>query len=190
MKKGNMLTKLPHLIRNTYTAFITYNKHYWTYADFYTNYGEFVYGSDEYENIEETATYIKLVELDIEYIKLLTPEEYKIVDYLRYHRHEDDGWEYDKVVFHSAFVKWYDFFKKKQSVLFGKVSAKVLGREMEILRKEHGFTQTGFADTFGVDRKTVQRIEKGERLPSLDYIFQFASLFNCSIDSLIKLAIR
>lgn len=42
----------------------------------------------------------------------------------------------------------------------------------------------------GVDSTTVIALEKGKRLPSLDYIYKFSKIFNFPIDYLIETTLK
>lgn len=184
-----MEPRLPFLFSETHSNFIRYNRKNIVSAAFYSTYKKY-YGEITFEEVERQACCIKLLELDKAYLKLLNEKELEIVNYLRRHQKGEKEWLFDRIIFNSAFMKWCDFYNKKQSVLFGGISSKALGKVMETIRVNYGFTQTSLADSFGVNRKTVQRIEKGEVMPSLEYTLRFAKFFNVTIDGLIKIAVR
>ncbi len=62
---------------------------------------------------------------------------------------------------------------------------KRLGEKLRILRKREQFTQTQLADMLGVDHTHVGKIERGERVPSLEILIKFTQIFNVTSDQLI-----
>lgn len=62
---------------------------------------------------------------------------------------------------------------------------KRLGEKLLTLRKREGFTQTQLADMLGVDHTHVGKIERGERLPSLEILFKLTQIFKVTSDQLI-----
>ena len=47
-------------------------------------------------------------------------------------------------------------------------------------------SKTELAERLKVSRKTIILIEKGNRLPSLEYTYNFCKIFDISIEKLIK----
>ncbi len=56
---------------------------------------------------------------------------------------------------------------------------KVFGKNIKKLRKAAGLTQQALADDANVSRKTIQRIENGEYVISIETIFGLA----CALDT-------
>ncbi len=76
------------------------------------------------------------------------------------------------------------FFKDKNPLL-DDINPVVLGKVLRIIRITANIKKTVLAQQLGVDRATVFLIEKGERLPSLSYIYRFASIFEMTVDSIL-----
>ena len=56
---------------------------------------------------------------------------------------------------------------------------------MKYIRKTNGVTKMHLAYCMGVDRNTIGLIEKGQRLPSLNYVYRFSKMFEISMDELV-----
>jgi len=63
---------------------------------------------------------------------------------------------------------------------------KRLGEKIRILRKRQGLTQTALAGMLDVDQSHIVKMEKGERLPSLEVLDKLMAIFNVSCDQLLK----
>ena len=63
---------------------------------------------------------------------------------------------------------------------------KRLGQKLRILRKREGLTQTQLADMLEVDHTHVGKMERGERVPSLEILIKVTQIFNVSADTLIN----
>ena len=50
------------------------------------------------------------------------------------------------------------------------------------LREEKNLTQIELSDIVGIDRTTISRLEKGERIPTLDHLQRLSKFFDCSFD--------
>ncbi|MCE7981652.1 MAG: XRE family transcriptional regulator [Caldilinea sp. CFX5] len=61
-----------------------------------------------------------------------------------------------------------------------------LGEKLHTLRKRRGLTQTELAELIGLDHSHIGRIERGERLPSLEILAKLMEIFNVSCDQLMK----
>ena len=53
------------------------------------------------------------------------------------------------------------------------------------LRKINKLSQLDLAEKLGVTRQSISYYENGNVEPSINFIIQLSSLFNCSIDSLL-----
>ena len=53
-------------------------------------------------------------------------------------------------------------------------------------RKKAGYTQEQVANLLGVDRSTVAKWETGIALPRADTLIKLATLFDCTVDELLK----
>ena len=55
------------------------------------------------------------------------------------------------------------------------------------LRKERGFTQEQLARELGVSRQTINSIERGRYVPSLDLALLTARFFGCPVEDIFIL---
>jgi transcriptional regulator with XRE-family HTH domain len=60
-----------------------------------------------------------------------------------------------------------------------------VGAAIAVARKRAGYTQAVVARAIGIEQETVSRLETGAIPPSLQRLFQFAGLFQCSITALL-----
>jgi len=63
---------------------------------------------------------------------------------------------------------------------------KRLGEKIRILRKRQGLTQTALAGMLDVDQSHIGKMERGDRLPSLEVLDKLMAIFNVSCDQLLK----
>lgn len=63
---------------------------------------------------------------------------------------------------------------------------KKLGEKLHRLRKRENLTQTQLAKMLGVDHSHVGKMERGERVPSLEMLLKITQIFNVSADMLIN----
>ena len=57
---------------------------------------------------------------------------------------------------------------------------------MKLIREANDVSKTELAIRLKVNRKTVILLEKGDRLPSLEYIYNFCNMFDVSIDLMLN----
>ena len=55
------------------------------------------------------------------------------------------------------------------------------------LREERGWTQGQLANAIGVSRQSINSIERGHCVPSLEVALTFAALFECPADEIFWL---
>jgi putative transcriptional regulator len=55
------------------------------------------------------------------------------------------------------------------------------------LRIERGWTQQQLADTVGVSRQSINSIERGRYVPSLELALEFGRVFGCPTDEIFRL---
>ena len=68
----------------------------------------------------------------------------------------------------------------------GRIDAGALGARVRALRKQHGLQQVALAQRLDrAGQSGIGKIERGEKLPSLERLEQIADLFEVSIDSLL-----
>jgi transcriptional regulator with XRE-family HTH domain len=58
------------------------------------------------------------------------------------------------------------------------------GRRIRAFRKLKGYTQEGFARDLGVSVSVLGEVERGNRLPSEDFIEEVAAALNVTIEEL------
>lgn len=56
------------------------------------------------------------------------------------------------------------------------------------LREERGWTQGQLASAVGVSRQSINSIERGRYVPSLELALKFAQIFECPADEIFWLA--
>jgi transcriptional regulator with XRE-family HTH domain len=59
------------------------------------------------------------------------------------------------------------------------------GKQIQLLRKEKGFSQTQLAEKIGISLTQLQRYENKDVQPPADILKKLADLFNTSIDFLV-----
>lgn len=65
------------------------------------------------------------------------------------------------------------------------MEAEKWGRRIRAFRKLKGFTQEGFARELGVSVSILGEVERGNRMPSKDFLEQVAALLNIHIEELV-----
>lgn len=55
---------------------------------------------------------------------------------------------------------------------------------LRAVREEWGFTQESLAQALGVSRQTINSIEAGRYVPSLELALKLAKLFKCNVEDL------
>ncbi|MFX3624178.1 MAG: helix-turn-helix domain-containing protein [Ectobacillus sp.] len=64
------------------------------------------------------------------------------------------------------------------------MEAEKWGRRIRAFRKLKGYTQEGFARQLGISVSVVGEIERGNRLPSEEFLIEAAKALKISIDDL------
>ncbi len=64
---------------------------------------------------------------------------------------------------------------------------KLLGRNIQELRKSKGLTQTQLANLAGKDQQSIHRLETGDFNPSYYYLTEIAAGLGVSVEELVKL---
>lgn len=63
---------------------------------------------------------------------------------------------------------------------------KIFSQCFRKLREERDITQSELAENIGISRQSVNAIEKGKSLPSIDLAFEIANFFNKTIDEFFR----
>ncbi len=71
----------------------------------------------------------------------------------------------------DVYEKWQNIFFKDESMHYKKLSPMKIGLKMKLIREANDVSKTELAIRLKVNRKTVILLEKGYRLPSLEYKF-------------------
>jgi putative transcriptional regulator len=72
-----------------------------------------------------------------------------------------------------------------QAYLTGQMS--VIQNGVKELREERGWTQGQLAAAVGVSRQSINSIERGRYVPSLEHALKFARVFECPADEIFWL---
>jgi transcriptional regulator with XRE-family HTH domain len=65
------------------------------------------------------------------------------------------------------------------------IALKKFAKHLKNLRKLRGFSQQEFADMANVDKKTIQRIERGKMNPSLDTLISLSNAMEIQLKQLV-----
>ena len=69
---------------------------------------------------------------------------------------------------------------------YHKLNSRKIGLKMKLVREANDMSKTELAIRLKVNRKTAILLEKGDRLPSLEYIYNFCQIFNISIELMLN----
>lgn len=135
-----------------------------------------------HKNLEDYLDALEVIEVDDNFNLLLTEQEKKVLSYYRYHNLDETRPNNYNKLFLDAYKKLLKVIPKKEI----KISSFKLGKAMRIIRIKNNISITSLSILMGVDRNTISKYEKGERLPSLEYYYKFCVRFNMSLDNLVK----
>lgn len=65
-----------------------------------------------------------------------------------------------------------------------------IGKKLTTARKKAGMTQTELAEKLNVKQQHINRWEKEERTPSLEYFARICKALNISADEILEITIR
>lgn len=134
---------------------------------------------------EQYLAYRKFMLADVRFFSILTDTEKMAISLIK---DDYDLEQYDNSYLRSAYQKYLDVFFRQQKI--GKCFDKEkLGLLLEKIRKVNKTTKDRLAKDFGISTRTIQRIESGDVLPSIDYLYLFCNEFDWSIDELLKYVI-
>lgn len=63
---------------------------------------------------------------------------------------------------------------------------KTLGNSLKELREKSDYNQSDIAEKLNVTQANVSLYEKGTRLPSMNVLYKYSTLFNCDFNKLIE----
>ena len=82
--------------------------------------------------------------------------------------------------------KWINTFFKEE-LPYKKLDPVALGFALQQIRKTNEYSKVKLAEEAKFNRKYIARVEKGETLPSLEYLYRFCKIFEVSIDDLFNI---
>jgi transcriptional regulator with XRE-family HTH domain len=71
--------------------------------------------------------------------------------------------------------------KQRAYSQYTREAATLLGKEIQLARKERRFSASDFADRIGISRITLQRVERGDLKCELGIVFEAAALAGVSL---------
>lgn len=69
---------------------------------------------------------------------------------------------------------------------YHKLNSRKIGLKMKLVREANDMSKTELALRLNVNRKTTVLLEAGERLPSLEFIYNFCKIFDYSIEKMLN----
>ena len=135
------------------------------------------------DEIEKYMTLRKLLLVDSKFHKSLSLfEKVSFENYL-----EGKGLnEYGKKHLSSVIEKWMNIFFENG---YKKIDKKELGLALSLIRENRGYTKSYLAELMGVAVQTIYRVENGETMPSLIYVYLFSKACDTSIDSILNIIV-
>lgn len=139
-------------------------------------------------SIETYISYLKIAKLDDFFNDSLSKEEKEALE--EWVRERNVDYKLPHLVKRS-FEKWkIVFISDKYDYLFSSLNSVSLGIVLRATRELNMKTQGEISKLIGVNRKTIYLIENGQRLPSLEFIYRFARIFQASVDELLELSLN
>ena len=77
----------------------------------------------------------------------------------------------------DVYEKWLNIFFSDYVEHYHKLNSHKIGLKMKLIREANDMNKTELALRLNVNRKTIALLEDGERLPSLEYIYNFCKIF-------------
>ena len=89
-------------------------------------------------------------------------------------------------VFGKIYTKWLSVFFGKKSIN-GELDKQELAVALQKIRESRCLSVAELAREMDVSRKTIFLIEKGQRFPSLVYVFKFSEICEIGIDNIMEM---
>lgn len=118
---------------------------------------------------------------------LLTDEEKKVNDYIKYHTPTEREPNNYNQIFLAIYKKWLSVFSNANKKLYKDINPIRIGKLMKRIRENHYYTMASLARILDVDVSTISLYERGKRVPSLNYTAKFCAMFSIKIDNLVNL---
>jgi len=174
-----------HLTFKIYRTFISFKRYVKSYrALAYNTYAAMEHGYYHYSK-EQYLDVRKFLLADARFFSMLTIRERKAIDSMI---DDYDLNKYDNKYLRSAFNKYSRVFFGEQ-MYKGCIDRIKLGILLETIRKSNRTTIVELARLIKISTRTIQRIEDGETMPSLEYIYLFCKYFDEAIENLLSLVI-
>ena len=82
--------------------------------------------------------------------------------------------------------KWIQTFFKKE-LPYKKLDPVAIGFVLEQIRKTKEYSKVRLAEIINTNRTYITRVERGDMLPSLEYLYRFCKIFGVSFDTLFDI---
>ena len=135
---------------------------------------------------EKYARAKRIMELYECFLYELTDEEIEAIEYLHWHRpDEDEPVGYYKLI-ESSYEKWLEVFFPKEDKMFKKIDKRMLGILLRRIREEHNVSRLRLAFCMNWKYTSLRNYESGISMPTTLFLYNFSQLFGSSIDALLK----
>ena len=135
------------------------------------------------EDIEDYTEYKMLKNLDEQLFSILSVGEKNAIEVLEKGK-ENINYLCEKLV-HDVYEKWKKIFFNENVEHYHKLNPCKIGLKMKLIREANEMSKTELALRLNVNRKTIALLEDGDRLPSLEYIYNFCKIFDYSIEKML-----
>ena len=132
------------------------------------------------EHLDKYKDALNIDDIGLKFASILNEDELKALKYYRYHNTIDtEPKDYEQLI-DNVYLKWLSILPKENL----KINSRKLGRLMKLIRLKNNISIISLSVIMDVDRNTITKYEKGERLPSLEYFYRFCIKFDLSMDEI------
>lgn len=168
---------------NIHNTFLSFKRYVFTFSEHSKIQFSVIEKGYWHVSTERYLAFRELMLADARFFSVLTKDELKELQSM------DDDYDlkkYDSPLLRSAFNKWSKIFFPiyKRSECINKFK---LGILMNMIRKDEMMTIKELSKRMQVSTRTIHRIENGEVLPTIDYLFLFCKMFDSPMEKLLKL---
>ncbi len=175
-----------HLTFKIYRTYISFKRYVRSYRSLaYSAYVAMEHGYYRHSK-EQYLDVRKFLLTDARFFSMLTVKEREAIDSMT---DDYDLNKYDNEYLRSAFQKYSQVFFDEQ-ISRGCIDKTKLGILLETIRKKDRTTIIELARLIKTSTRTIQRIEDGKTMPSLEFIYLFCKYFDESIEEVISLAVE
>lgn len=179
-----MYLKHKYNISNTYKSFVRYFQIYRKTIKFEL----YKYESHKMifseEDVEDYVEYRILKDLDDQLFSILSIGEKMAIEVLEKRKKEFNPF-FEKLI-KDIYDKWLNVFFSDYVEHYHKLNSHKIGLKMKLIREANDMNKTELALRLNVNRKTITLLEDGERLPSLECIYNFCKIFDYSIEKMLS----